>query len=317
MPMDRVIVDPTTGGLGYGLEYSYSVMERLGMAAMTQGDDKLQYPMINNLGNEVWKCKEAKQPTEEAPILGDQERRGIMMEAIGAATYLLSGSNLLIMRHPEAIRMTKEFINAMSDGGSLQDSAAINKILAEAEVDFAALSPEMDLTIAEEEKKAAPAAKKAAPAKEAAKPAAPAKPAAAKEAPKEEPKEEAKPEVAVDPEAQAKAEADAKAAAAAKAEADAKAKADAEAKAKADAEAKAKADEEAKVKAEADAIKAEKEQREAEEKALKRLRAQAHAAAHSEDEETEEAEVSLTAAAVQKTDQEKILDLLDRFHKRV
>ncbi|MBT8346083.1 MAG: acetyl-CoA decarbonylase/synthase complex subunit delta, partial [Desulfofustis sp.] len=55
MPMERVIVDPTTGGLGYGLEYSYSVMERLSMAAMTQGDDKLQYPMINNLGNEVWK----------------------------------------------------------------------------------------------------------------------------------------------------------------------------------------------------------------------------------------------------------------------
>jgi acetyl-CoA decarbonylase/synthase complex subunit delta len=29
MPMERVVVDPTTGGLGYGLEYTYSVMERL------------------------------------------------------------------------------------------------------------------------------------------------------------------------------------------------------------------------------------------------------------------------------------------------
>ena len=67
MPMDRVIIDPTTGGLGYGLEYSYSVMERLRMAAMSQGDDKLQYPMINNLGNEVWRCKEAKQSAEDAP----------------------------------------------------------------------------------------------------------------------------------------------------------------------------------------------------------------------------------------------------------
>jgi acetyl-CoA decarbonylase/synthase complex subunit delta len=44
MPMDRVIIDPTTGGLGYGLEYSYSVMERLRMAALAQGDDKLQMP---------------------------------------------------------------------------------------------------------------------------------------------------------------------------------------------------------------------------------------------------------------------------------
>mgnify|MGYP000270064593 CR=1 FL=1 len=55
VPMNKMIVDPTTGGLGYGLEYSYSVMERLRMAAMAQGDDKLQQPIINNLGNEI--CK--------------------------------------------------------------------------------------------------------------------------------------------------------------------------------------------------------------------------------------------------------------------
>jgi acetyl-CoA decarbonylase/synthase complex subunit delta len=52
------------------MEYSYSVMERLRMAAMTQGDDKLQMPIINNLGNEVWKCKEAKQTVDEAPDSG-------------------------------------------------------------------------------------------------------------------------------------------------------------------------------------------------------------------------------------------------------
>ena len=87
-PWIEFIVDPTTGGVGYGMEYSYSVMERLRMAAMAQGDDKLQYPMMNNLGNEVWKCKEAKQPVDEAPELGDPEKRGILMEAIGAVTYL-------------------------------------------------------------------------------------------------------------------------------------------------------------------------------------------------------------------------------------
>jgi acetyl-CoA decarbonylase/synthase complex subunit delta len=42
--LDKVIVDPTTGGLGYGLEYSYSVMERLSQAAMTQGDDSFRTP---------------------------------------------------------------------------------------------------------------------------------------------------------------------------------------------------------------------------------------------------------------------------------
>jgi acetyl-CoA decarbonylase/synthase complex subunit delta len=272
--------------------------------------------MINNLGNEIWKCKEAKQTAADAPLLGDPERRGVMMEAVGAVTYLLSGSNILIMRHPEAIRMAKEFINAMADGGSLKDSADITKILAEANIDFAALAPAPDLTIAEEEKKAAPA-KAAAPAAKAA-PAAPAaKPAAAAAAPAvEQPKAEAKPAPAVDPAAQAKAEAEAKAQAAAKADADAKAKADAEAKAKVDAAAKAEADAKAKAKAEADALIAEAQQREEDEKALKRLRAQAKKAHDEAAGSRPAAEVTMTAAAEQKTAQEKILDMLDRFHKR-
>ncbi|MCP4693325.1 MAG: acetyl-CoA decarbonylase/synthase complex subunit delta, partial [Desulfobacterales bacterium] len=127
MPMDRVIIDPTTGGLGYGMEYSYSVMERLRMAALTQGDDKLQLPLINNLGNEVWKCKEAKQTAEEAPALGDPEKRGILMEAVGAVSYLLAGSDILIMRHPEAIKLVKAYIDLVVDGGSAMDAAGIVK----------------------------------------------------------------------------------------------------------------------------------------------------------------------------------------------
>jgi acetyl-CoA decarbonylase/synthase, CODH/ACS complex subunit delta len=314
MPMDRVIVDPTTGGLGYGMEYSYSVMERLTMAAMVQGDEKLQFPMINNLGNEVWKCKEARQNAADAPILGDPEKRGVMMEAIGAVSYLLAGSSLLIMRHPEAIRLTKEFIEALSGGGSLKNSAPIAKVLAEVNIDFAALAPKPDLTIAAEEKKAAPAAKKEAPAAPAA--AAPAaKPAAAAAAPvKEEVKAAAQP--AVDPAAQAKAEAAAKAAAEAKAAADAKAKADAEAKAKADAEAKAKADAAAQAKAAADALAADKARREEDEKALKRLRAQARQAAHEAEASNPGVEMAMTADPVQKDQQAKILEMLDRFHRR-
>lgn len=179
MPLDKVLVDPTTGGLGYGMEYSYSVMERLTMAAMTQGDDKLQLPMINNLGNEVWKCKEAKQTVEDAPELGDPERRGILMEAVGAVSYLMAGSSILIMRHPESIKLAKAFINLISDGGTALDVAPITKQLDDVEIDFAALAAEADLTM-ETEKKAAPAKKTAAPKKEAA-------PAATPEAPKAAP----------------------------------------------------------------------------------------------------------------------------------
>ncbi len=320
MPMDRVIIDPTTGGLGYGLEYSYSVMERLRMAAMAQGDDKLQMPIINNLANEVWKCKEAKQGVDEAPTLGDPEKRGILMEAVGAVTYLMAGSDILIMRHPEAIRLVKAFIDIAMDGGSAADIAPIAKRLEGVSVDLAALAPAPDLTI-EEEKKAAPAKADAAPkaaAKPAAKPAAApaAKPAAAKKA---EPAPAAAPAApALDAQADAKAKADAEAAAKAKAEADAKAKAAADAKAKADAEAKAKAAADAKAKAEAEAKAKAAAERDAAEESLRQKRA-AERAKMAAARQTGAADkvVPMTPAAEQKSEPEKILERLNWVHKRV
>jgi acetyl-CoA decarbonylase/synthase complex subunit delta len=110
----HILVDPTTGGLGYGMEYSYSVMERDRMAALTQEDEKLQLPIVNYVGQEVWKVKECKQTNAEAPQLGDQTKRGILMEAITAVDLLLAGSDLLIMRHPEAVKMTKSIIQELA-----------------------------------------------------------------------------------------------------------------------------------------------------------------------------------------------------------
>ncbi len=317
--LDKVIVDPTTGGLGYGLEYSYSVMERLTQAAMTQGDDKLQNPMINNLGNEVWKCKEAKQPVDEAPELGDPERRAILMEAVGAVSYLMSGSSILIMRHPESIRLVKAFIDMVYAGGSAKDIAPISKQLDDVEIDFAAMSPEPDLTIAEEEKKAP--AKKAALQKRSAqtngRPKAEAKPAPAAEA-KPAPAAEAKPEpAAADPEAEAKAKAEAEEKA--KAAVEAKAKADSEAKAKAEAAAKAKAEaeEKAKVEAEKKAQKDAASKREAEEQAIREKRAAEREKAAAARKAAPKSSVLMTAAKFQKTELERILENLDKVHRRV
>ena len=319
--LDNVIVDPTTGGLGYGLEYSYSVMERLIQAAMTQGDDKLQNPMINNLGNEIWKCKEAKQTVEDAPELGDPERRAILMEAVGGVSYLMSGSSTLIMRHPESIKLVKAFIELACDGGSATDVAPIEKRCDDVEIDFAAMAPEVDLTI-EEEKKAAAPAKKAAPAakKEAPKPEAkpePKKAAPKAEAPKAEAKPEAKVEAKADPEAEAKARAEAEAKAKAEAEAKARAEVEAKAKAEADAKAKAEADAKAKIEAEKQAERDAAKAREAEEEAIRLKRAaekEAHAASRDAKATTT---VAKTAAAVQITELERIIANLDRIHKRV
>jgi len=108
-----IVIDPTTGGLGYGLEYTYSVMERIVQAALTQEDDKLQQPMIANVGNEVWKSKEANLSAEEAPELGDPAQRGILMEAVTAVDLLLAGADVVVMRHPEAVKLVKDFIGKM------------------------------------------------------------------------------------------------------------------------------------------------------------------------------------------------------------
>ena len=113
VPDEKIIVDPSTGALGYGIEYCYSVMERIRMAALVQEDERLQFPIISNLAKEVWKTKEVKVTEAEAPLLGDLGKRGILMEALTAQCVLLAGANILVMRHPEAISLVKESIKEL------------------------------------------------------------------------------------------------------------------------------------------------------------------------------------------------------------
>ncbi|MDF1592984.1 MAG: acetyl-CoA decarbonylase/synthase complex subunit delta [Desulfobacterales bacterium] len=329
MPMDRMIIDPTTGGLGYGMEYSYSVMERIRMAALSQGDDKLQLPLINNLGNEVWKCKEAKQNAKEAPTLGDPEKRGILMEAVGAVGYLMAGSNILMMRHPESVRMVKSFIDLMDAGGTATQVEGIAKRLDDVDIDLAAVSPDPDLTIADDQaKKAAPAKKaeaKPEKAPEKAKPAAPK--TETKAAPKAEPKKEetaapaAKAAPKVDAKAKAEDEAKAKAAAEEKAKADAEAKAQAEAEAKAkaaaDAKAKAEAEEKTKIEAQAKAQAAEVAKREAEEEAIREKRRNERDKRIDKKKTAPAKTAAMSAAEEQKSSLDKMMDRLQRIHRRV
>ena len=104
----QLIIDPTTGGLGYGIEYTYSVIERIRIAALSQQDERLQFPMICNLAREVWKTKEAK--TEDSELMGKSSKRGIVMEAVTAILLALAGADVLVMRHPEAIRVVREMV---------------------------------------------------------------------------------------------------------------------------------------------------------------------------------------------------------------
>jgi CO dehydrogenase/acetyl-CoA synthase delta subunit len=113
VPLESVLIDPSVGALGYGIEYTYSVMERIRLAALTQQDEKLQVPIICNLGREVWKTKETRLPSDE--LLGDQERRGVLMEAMTASCMMVAGGEVLIMRHPQSIALTKSLINGLID----------------------------------------------------------------------------------------------------------------------------------------------------------------------------------------------------------
>ncbi|MFC1966080.1 acetyl-CoA decarbonylase/synthase complex subunit delta [Chloroflexota bacterium] len=111
---ELLLMDPTVSGIGYGIEYCYSVMERMRMAALTQQDEKLQFPIICNISKEAWKTKEAKLSEKDAPQLGDAKKRGILLEAMSAMCLLLAGADVLIMRHPEAIKLIREMLSELT-----------------------------------------------------------------------------------------------------------------------------------------------------------------------------------------------------------
>jgi acetyl-CoA decarbonylase/synthase complex subunit delta len=109
VPDDQIVIDPTVSSVGYGIEYAYSVMERMRMAGLTQQDDKLQSPILCVLSKEVWKSKEVSLPDDELNM-GNAAKRGIMLEAMTAVALLLAGGDVMVMRHPEAIRLVKELL---------------------------------------------------------------------------------------------------------------------------------------------------------------------------------------------------------------
>ncbi|MFH1283764.1 MAG: acetyl-CoA decarbonylase/synthase complex subunit delta [bacterium] len=114
-PVERIIMDPYTGGLGYGLEYTYSVMERIRL--QTFNDDKMMSPpLICCIGQDVWKAKEIKL---EADNLGNNLERGINWEVTSAISLILAGANIVVVRHPESVKKIKEFIKSLFNQGEI------------------------------------------------------------------------------------------------------------------------------------------------------------------------------------------------------
>jgi acetyl-CoA decarbonylase/synthase complex subunit delta len=112
LPLERIIMDPTTGALGYGIEYGYSVMERLRLAAL-QGDAMTQLPLLVNPGFESWKTKESKVGEGVPDTWGDWAERGVHWETVTAVSLIEAGADVVVLRHPDSLTRVKESIDEL------------------------------------------------------------------------------------------------------------------------------------------------------------------------------------------------------------
>jgi acetyl-CoA decarbonylase/synthase complex subunit delta len=114
VPIEKIVMDPMTGAMGYGLEYTYSVMERIRMSGLG-GDAMLAGPMIVTSGQESAKVKEVKAPETDFPSWGDVAKRGVLWELSCATSLLYAGADILILYHPDAAMATKDTILRLMD----------------------------------------------------------------------------------------------------------------------------------------------------------------------------------------------------------
>lgn len=100
-PSDKIVIDPLSSALGYGMEYSYSVMERAKLAGLAHNDKMMQMPIIANVGVESWKAKEA----------GENSTQGVLWEGITALLFMLAGANIVILRSPRTYKLMKGMLS--------------------------------------------------------------------------------------------------------------------------------------------------------------------------------------------------------------
>lgn len=113
LPLERITMDPSTGALAYGIEYGYSVMERLRLAAL-QGDSMTQQPILVTPGEESWKVKESRVGEGVPESWGDWKRRAINWETFTAAALVHSGADILVLRHPESLARVRAMVKGLT-----------------------------------------------------------------------------------------------------------------------------------------------------------------------------------------------------------
>ncbi|MDR2610090.1 MAG: acetyl-CoA decarbonylase/synthase complex subunit delta [Clostridiales Family XIII bacterium] len=109
----NLVMNVGQAAAGYGFEYVASAMERIKSAALSQNDDSLQTPIITPVSAEAWSVKEAIVSEADFPEWGPVEQRGVDMEISTAAASLASGSNAVILRHPDSVKTISDMISAL------------------------------------------------------------------------------------------------------------------------------------------------------------------------------------------------------------
>ena len=104
LPLEKIIIDTDIGGLGYGLEYGYSIMEKI---KLEKSDEYLNLPLMSFVSEESLKTKEAKSDNFSASY-GDLENRAIMYEIASATAAVAAGADYVVLNYPPNIQIMKE-----------------------------------------------------------------------------------------------------------------------------------------------------------------------------------------------------------------
>lgn len=112
LALDKIVIDPMIGGLGFGIEYAYSIMERARLGALMQ-DKMLAMPMICTVGHEANRAKEANVGADEFPGWGEQADRQTLWEAMTATSLMQAGASILLMRSPKSVALVKKNIDEL------------------------------------------------------------------------------------------------------------------------------------------------------------------------------------------------------------
>ena len=106
LPRNRIVMDPTCATLGYGMEYSFSIYQRMRVAGLL-GETDLAYPISGGTTN-AWGAREAWMSEKQAPEWGLRQYRGPIWEILNALSLSLVGLDLAMMFHPVAAKHVKE-----------------------------------------------------------------------------------------------------------------------------------------------------------------------------------------------------------------